>query len=272
MLHEPDVLAGRLTRLGDAPDTPEGRVAALRELFAAAGCTQVGELGDGDRRNVECIVPGRRPDTIVVGVNQFYDSLGSVALLPSLAEALAAAPREHTYRWVAFSSHETVADRVNRVQKPKGATRLLASLGEEARVRAMIHVGPIGFGAYATHPDVTDPRLACAMADAAEAVDVELTLPERPASDCLQSGTGPQSTGRAYVGCRPKTNWTGAADWQPFRRAGIPLLGLHSRAPMDRDGGKIEPASYLRGYRLLAVFLALADEALAPPAGQSAAH
>ena len=149
MLHESDVLAGRLAHMTKAPDSPEGRVAALRQLFEAAGCPKIVEPSKGKRHNLECFVRGESDDVIVVGVNQFYDSIGSVALLPSLAEALAAAPRKHSFRYVAFSAHETVSDRVNRVQKPKGALRLLDALGaaERSRVRVMLHVGPVGFGA-----------------------------------------------------------------------------------------------------------------------------
>ena len=263
LLHEGDVLAGRLTLLGNAPDSPDGRVAAIRELFAAAGCTQVTELGEGARRNVECIVPGKRPDTIVVGVNQLYDSIGSVALLPSLAEALAAAPREHTYRWVAFSPHGTA----NGV-RPKGAKRLIDSLSDAERraMSAMIHIGPIGFGDLDWHPGGVDRRLTCALERALGTAG--LTSARKSFDDpMLPSGFAAPLRGRRAEGEKidlnpwPQVDWSGANDWVPFRSAGIPVLGLHS-APRRKLGSKLDAGAYVAQYRVLAVLLALADEAL----------
>lgn len=264
MLHEPDVLAGRLTHLGKAPETPAGRVAALRELFEAAACPQLALQGEGDRRSLECLVRGASDDVIVVGANQFYDSLGSVALLPSLVEALAAAPRKHTFRFVAFSAHESVGDRVNRVQKPKGAMRLIDALSasERSRVRAMIHIGPMGYGALSSHPGQAEDGLACAFQQAARAARLEIAAESSLSSDCLKGGSSPQGAGNAFFQCRPGTDWTGGKEWEPFRRVGIPVFGIHSSAATGFSGN-IDPALYVKSYRALAIFLALADDALA---------
>ncbi len=266
MLHEPDVLAGRLSHLTKSPDSPAGRVAAVRQLFEAAGCPQIVESGEGRRHNLECFVRGASDDVIVVGVSQFYDSIGSVALLPSLAEAMAAAPRKHSFRYVAFSAHEAVSDRVNRVQKPKGAMRLIDSLGEaeRGRVRVMIHTGPVGFGAISSHPEQADERLACAFAQAAKTAGLEPRANGDRNADCVGGGAGPQSTSRAYMDCRPGMDWTGGHEWEPFRRVGIRVFGIHSEAEA-KFGGKLDPTLYVKSYRMLAVFLALADDALAAP-------
>lgn len=269
MLHDPALLAARLTTLGEAPRTHAGRAAVLRKLFEAAGCTEIAEHGGGDRRNVECIVRGASDDVIVVGVNQRYDSLGSAALLSSLAESLAAAPRKHTFRYVAFSAHETLIDPANPVRKPKGAMRWLAALdaARRSRVHAMIHLGPIGFGALATHPDQAEQRLACPLEDAAKTAGVELSAPRELDDECVRNGLGPLITSvrrgtHLFSDCRPRTNRSGSHDWDPFRRRGVPIFGVHSSAGA-KYGGEIESAIYLKSYRALAIFLALADEALA---------
>ena len=57
-------------------------------------------------------------------------------------------------------------------------------------------------------------------------------------------------------------NWAGGNDWQPFRRAEIPVFGIHT-GDERRLGGNQNSAAYLAGYRMLTVFLALADDALA---------
>jgi hypothetical protein len=266
MLHESDVLAARLAHMTKAPDSPEGRVAALRQLFEAAGCPQIVEPSEGKRHNLECFVRGESDDVIIVGANQFYDSIGSVALLPSLAEAMAAAPRKHSFRYVAFSAHETVTDRVNRVQKPKGAMRLIDALSdaERGRVRVMLHVGPVGFGALGSHPDQAGERLACTFAHAANTAGLEIEPNGGLGSDCVESGAGPQSTSRGFMGCRPETDWTGGHEWEPFRRVGIPVFGIHSAAEA-KFGGKLDAALYVKSYRMLAIMLALADDALAAP-------
>jgi hypothetical protein len=275
MLHDPDVLAGRLSLLAKAPETRTGRVDALRTLFAAAGCSQISELGDERGRNIECTVPGDRDGVIVVGASQEFDSLGTLAMLPSLAEALAVAPRSHTFRFVAFSAHDSVRNG-EREQRPKGAMRILDALSaaDRAKVDVMIHIGPIGFGPIREHPAGADARLRCSLEHAARSAGIELGAPQPSESECevkRYAGPGSRLPGSASMIACPKTNLShGAIDWQPFRRAGIPIFGVHSSDPL-RSSAKLDTALYLQSYRALVIFLALADEVLlatAPPAEQ----
>jgi hypothetical protein len=241
----------------------------MRELFEAAGCPRVVESGEGKRRNVECVVDGASGDVILVGTSQRWDSLGSLAMLPSLMEAIAAAPRRHGFRFVAFSAHEAASERVNRVQKPVGAMRLLDSLddAERQRIRVMVHVGPLGFGAVDVHPDRATDGLRCAFEAAAKAAPIEIGH-RAAGGDCVGSGATPQSTSRDYLDCRRGVDWTGSKDWEPFLRRGLPVFGVHSAAATL--GGSLDPGRYVRSYRLMAIFLALADDALAEPAAPSA--
>jgi hypothetical protein len=257
MRHEADVLAGRLSLYAKAPNKPDARAQAIHKLFEAAACPQLTQ-GEGSDRNVECTVPGAATDAIVVGVSQKYDSVGSAALLASLQEALAAAPRRHTFRWIAFSAHETKEERTKVVQKPKGATRVVDALDEAERalVRAMVHIGPVGFGPVWTHPANADDRLKCTLETAAKIAGVDLGAADNLVRDC------DPAPGR--LECEEAADWSGGNDWRPFRRTGIPVFGIHTGSER-KLGGRIDGNRYVATYRMLAVFLALADEALAAP-------
>jgi hypothetical protein len=209
---------------------------------------------------------------IVVGVNTKYDSESSAALLPSLAEALAASPRAHTFRWVAFAPHESrTKDRTQGTANPKGAKRLVGALSdaERERVAAMIHIGPMGYGDLAQHPSGADSRLDCALKSAAGAAGLAFVGNRRLEGVCR----GKRKDGSDVIPageCPEEPLSSGANDWQPFRGAGIPVFGIHSGSD-DNIGGKLDGARYVQSYRALAIFLALADEALAPPASRGSA-
>ncbi len=265
MIHEPSVLTARIAMLGNAPDEPTARRAAFRKLFEAAGCTQISEQGDSERsKNVECRVAGTGSGEIVVGVSQAQDSLGSAAVLASLAESLAAAPRHHTLRWVAFSPAN------KHDGKPKGGARLLGALAEHERrqVHAMVHVGPLGFGPASGHPSAAGEKLRCALDTAAAALGGavlwEAAKERIKTRRCFAQGYA------VAISCpqNQQLDWTGAKDWETVRRAGIPLIGVHSGDP-DTLTAELDGEAYYKAYRLLAVALALIDDALA--AGGAAA-
>ena len=273
MLHDPDLLAARLNLLALAPEGRTGRVETMRKLFAAAGCQQISEFGDEDGRNVECTAPGTGDGVIVVGTSQAFDSLGTLALLPSLAEAVAAAPRRHTFRWVAFSPHVAI-ESGESVPKPRGAVRLWKAMArdERAKVEAMIHLGPLGFGPVREHPDAADTKLHCVLEEAARVAGIEFGAPLPTDSDCrIKQGAGPGGRLPALRGganpsmitCSQTDRWQGAPDWVPFRRADVRVFSVHSRDPR-RSSAELDSALYLKTYRALAIFLALADETLAP--------
>jgi hypothetical protein len=260
MFHEPEVLTARIATLGDAGDAPAPRRAAFRKLFEAAGCTQISEQGDSESsKNVECTALGTGSGVIVVGVSQKQDSIGSAALLASLAESLAVAPRKHTFRWVAFSQS------AKHGGKPKGAMRLLRALteGERRQIRAMVHIGPLGFGPPRGHPGGADDRLRCALDTAAGTLGTTVlfgnTQERVKARRCFAPGYS------VALECpqNQQIDWSGAKDWEPFRRAGIPVLGIHSGHP-EMLSADLDGEVYYHTYRLLSIALALVDDALAP--------
>lgn len=272
MVHATNLITGRLKLAVKAGRSPDRQARALRELFEAAGCPQIREFGTRRKRDVTCTVPGTSDRIIVVGVNHRYDSVASAALLPSLAEALAAAPRRHTYRWVGFSPHEVRGDRTKVTPKPKGAMRLLDGMSDEerARVDVMVHIGPMGYGPFTVHPPQADQRLECALESAVQAAGMELVAEQIVVGGCPE--TDPVLRAKLSEGSCRGPDWSGGNDWLPFRRAGIPVFGVHSGSE-TKAGGKLDGRLYVRSYRALAVFLALADEVLAgaPPAANGAA-
>jgi hypothetical protein len=267
MLHDPPLLVARLKVVTGAGKSAEARASAVRKLFEAAGCPQLAEQGGDRKRDVVCTVPGASDRIIVVGVNTRYDREPSAALLPSLAEALAAAPRTHTFRWAAFAPHESRAqDRTKATPNPKGANRLLAEMSEaeRARVAAMIHVGPVGFGDIAQHPSGADARLDCALESAVGAAGLAFIPSRKGEGVCRGARKDPNAVIPAGE-CPEEALRSGGNDWQPFRAAGIPVFGIHSGRD-DQMGARLDAAQYVKSYRMLAVFLALADEALSSPA------
>ncbi len=92
------------------------REAALKAMFAEVGCGGVREQAVPGRRqpNVICVLPGSTPEEIVVGAHFDHvaagdgvvDNWSGASLLPSLYQALANAPRKHTYVFVGFTGEE----------------------------------------------------------------------------------------------------------------------------------------------------------------------
>ena len=112
----------------------------------------------GRRRmaNVVAVVPGRRPDVILLGghydtksFKEFRfvganDGGSSAALLLELARGLAAAPREYTYWVVWFDGEEALVSWTER-DSLYGSRRLAADLARSGRLpRAVVLVDMIG--------------------------------------------------------------------------------------------------------------------------------
>jgi hypothetical protein len=124
-------------------------------------------------------------------------------------------------------------------------------------------------------PDRATDALACAFSQATQAAGLALDQTERVAEDCVAGGAGgagPNATSRGYLDCKRGVDWSGGQEWQPFLRRGFPVFGIHSIGAQRQLGGSIDPTLYVKSYRMLAVLVALADEALPPAAIQAAAR
>jgi hypothetical protein len=236
-------------RLEALEKTNELRAVAMERLFVEAGCAdhlQRLPVAGSRLPNLVCSLPGRSERRIVVGAH--YDKIGAgegaadnwsgAALLASLYESLRHAERDHGYDFIAFSDEEKglvgSRDYVKQLAKD-----------ERARIAAMVNLDTLGLGATNVEVRVSSRRLLCYF----EAAMGLLAVPAR-AVDADRVGT---------------------SDFAPFRRAGIPVLSVHSitqqtlsvlHSDEDRLAALDRPA-YYQSYRLLAAYLALLDLGLA---------
>lgn len=116
------------------------------------------------------------------------------------------------------------------------------------------------------HPDNADAELTCDLQAAARAIGQRIALPSGSPADWEDApikGWTFDRFGRPYlVEGRPAPSpLQGANYWVTFRRAGARALGVHGGDPSAPV--RFDARAYYAHYRLLAVFLALADEPLA---------
>jgi hypothetical protein len=230
---------------------PEGipaRAERLEVLFRNAGCGEhtYAELPGGTpEANVWCELPGRSESTFVVGANldRASDGIGAVdnwsgvALLPSLYQALAAEPREHTYLFIGFA-HVALRQR--------GSRQFLRRMGEDERenIRGMVNLKGLGIGTTAIWTTQADRNLRQDLFAVTKALD----LPLRET--------------RFFSNV--------SVDSDSFRFYGIPTLVVHSfdrrsarvlaQPILDRSPDRIDRELYYQTARTLAVYLAYLDD------------
>src|SRR5262249_20269218 len=196
--------------------------------------------------NLVCRLPGSGPGEIVVGahldkVNRgdgVVDNWSGAALLPFLYSNLKEAPTHHTFVIVAFSEEE---------KGLVGSRAFVHSMDprERAAIQAMVNLDVIGLGPTKVEVSRSDPNLVCDLLMAASA------------------------TGQTIGGVN--ADRVGTSDWEPFKKAGIPIISIHSitretlpilHTPNDRLEA-IDPRHHYETYRLVSAYLALLDVILA---------
>lgn len=220
--------------------TNRGRLDALRTLFETFGCTgqSLVEMPTSAFRqpNLACVLRGERDDLIVVGarfdkasegVDQ-DDNWSGASLLPALRLSLSHHPRRHSFEFVAFSSGDRAL---------VGSTSFVGSLDADQirRIQAMVDIDGLGTGPLRAEVSHSDPELLCDFWATSELLGMPLRA--------TIAVDGPRS------------------DSEPFRRVGIPVIGLSS---LSRPGTEqtIDEKAYHDNYRLIAVYLAMLDERL----------
>ncbi len=105
-------------RLGKYAGNNKRREETLKQMFAEAGCDDrhLSEqpVKGSKLPNVICVLPGSSDKFIIVGAHFDHVSVGDgvvdnwsgTSLLPSLYEAVKAAPRQHTYIFIGFTDEE----------------------------------------------------------------------------------------------------------------------------------------------------------------------
>lgn len=239
-----ETIEARLHR--SAPENSERR-ARLQKLFEEAGCGKLADepVAGSELGNLVCRLPGETEAVIAVGAH--FDRTGAgegvvdnwtgAALLPSLYEAAAAAPRRHTFLFLAFTDEEK-----GLVGSEFYASRLpRATL---ARLRAVVNLDSLGLGPTRFWKSRADPRLA------------ELLLQAAAGAGIAISESNVESLG--------------TSDSEPFARRRVPAITLHS---VTRDNfavlhsardvlATVSLADYHDSYRLLVAYLELLDVSL----------
>ena len=235
-----------LARLRSCPKNDLDRQAQLATYFSQVGCTGPALTLDAARHskfaNVICTLPGSSPEKIVVGAHFDHaerglgavDNWSGASLLPSLYQALAAAPRQHTFVFVGFWGEE---------RGLLGSQQYVRKLGKEdlVSIDAMVNMDTFAAGPTEFWVGHSDPMLE----NAAIAVASAMKLP--------------------IEGLRLENVST---DSETFRGKKIPSIEfcaltqstrhlLHS--PEDQVS-QINQDDYYNAYHLLAAYLAYIDQ------------
>ena len=236
-------------RLEMVTRTLAGRRAALESLFRQVGCAAPDLTAQSVPRspepNLVCALDPENPSAIVVGGHYDFvdrgtgavDDWSGVALLPSLYQNLKAAPRRHSFLFVAFAGEE---------QGLWGSTQYVRKLTREQRAatRAMINLECLGLAPPKVWGSRANPKLFDAFLRTASATRIRTEV--------------------------VNVDQLGDDDSHPFLNAGIPVLTIHSVTPQNfevlhspADNLKaIHPQDYYDTYRLTAAYLAYLDTKL----------
>jgi hypothetical protein len=225
-----------------------GREAAVRRLFEDAGCTgaSLSEMPVKGLKdpNLICTQSGATESVILVGAHFDFIEAGSgvvdnwsgAALLASFYQGLAATPRQHTYRFVAFSGEEKGL--VGSRAYVKGLEKT------HENIAAMINLDTLGLAETEVWLSRADPALAKAMNTAAFTMQLPVSA--------------------------VNVEKVGSTDSEPFRQEKIPSITIHSltqstitllHSPKDRIEA-IHLDEYYRTYHLTLAYLALLDHEL----------
>jgi hypothetical protein len=222
---------------------------ALQAMYRNAGCEDITsqKVAVSSEQNLICTLPAAEPEarTIVVGGHFDYsrrgegvaDNWSGAALLPSLYQSLAKAPRRHRVLFVNFTEEETGLH---------GAREFVRKLSkaDRAAIAAMVNVDTIGLSAPTIWTSRTDKQLASLY------IDVARFLGQKPAGVNVER--------------------VGDDDSHPFKDAKIPVISFHSvtqnnlhilHSP-DDNLKAIDPGHYYDTYRLVSMYLAYIDQTL----------
>lgn len=233
-------------RLESIPDKHRDRYVAIEGMLRSAGCDGASlvtqKVGGAREPNVICTLPGESDSPILVGAHfdaspkgdGVVDNWTGAILLASLYESLKKTPRQHTIIFADFSGEE---------KGLLGSRQYLGNLSKEERqrLRAMVNMDSLGMGPPKVWLSHSDQASANHLAAVAASLDVSIA-----AVDVDRVGTG---------------------DHEPFWRAGIPCLVIHSvtqdnyGVPHSRDDNieAVRMDDYYDTYVLLAAYLAYID-------------
>ena len=224
------------------------REPALRRLFEDAGCDKDALLEQpvkgAKAPNLVCTHTGATDATIIVGAHfdlietgdGVVDNWSGAALLPSTLQALAGAPRKHTFEFVAFTGEESGLI---------GSKSFVKQLGEQrSHVKAMVNMDSLGLSDTKVWVSHSDQELVRWLGALAKTMNLPIT--------CVN------------------VDQVGSTDSEPFREGKIPAITVHSvtqetlkilHSPADKIEA-IHLDEYYRTYRLVSAYLAFLDQKL----------
>jgi hypothetical protein len=257
---EPKRLAGALKEL-EGERKQAGKRAVLERRFAEAGCASVEKQGGPGfaEPNLICRIPGRSSATIAIGTSPMVDGWAAAALLPELARAITASPREHSYA-IALLSRAVFAT-------PAGAREFADSFGDRPPL-IFVHPGVLGSQLPEVGPEADDEQ-RCVVQSIARAVAgarlksivgwEQVSTPCRTATVPSLRGAGSRGSALAFCGSVP---FGRLLDVDPFVRGDVSVVGLYAFPDRERDS-RIDAAAYVATYRVLAAYSVALDALLA---------
>lgn len=236
-------------RLESAPRPNPQREDTLRRMFAAAGCPEarlsVEMVDPGEPPNLICTLTGSEPSLIVVGGhldkvragNGIVDDWSGASMLPSLYQALSAAPRRHTFLFIGFTEEEKglVGSKYYVRHAPRSLLR---------SIRAMVNLECLGLNPPEVWEDHAAPVLLKDLYTVAATMRIRV-----PGIDLERVGRD---------------------DAMSFRKHKTPTITIHSLSQgtvrvlhSRRDNISAEHMNdYYESYRLAAEYLAYLDKTL----------
>lgn len=224
------------------------RLALLRAKFVKFECAPGLQPTPNQGDNLICTLPGESRDIIVVGAHYEHPGKGvgaienwsGAAMLPLLYHAMQITKRHFTFVFVAFDGK-------------KGAQTFFKRLSTEERgqVRAVFDLDALGLS----------PTRSCSFPDNSPRFLQDLSLEQALLSVARTLGTRNMPHGESCY------EMIKVDDTDPFRKAGIPALIIHSVTHekhslpgSERDtADAIDPASYYNTYQLLEIYLSVID-------------
>jgi putative aminopeptidase FrvX len=247
------------TRLGKYAGDDNQREAALKQMFAEAGCDNQ-HLSEQPVKgsklpNIICRLPGSSEKVIIVGAHFDHVSAGDgvvdnwsgASLLPSLYEAVRIEPRRHTYVFIGFTDEE----------RGEIGSRFYArhmTKDQVAATDAMVNMDTLGLAPTEVWVSHSDKRLNGALGYIAK----QLNLPV--------SGVNVEQIG--------------STDSVQFSELKIPSITIHSLTQETWNAHILHTSKdkasalrlddYYQTYRLLAAYLVFLDQVAGVPAASPA--
>jgi putative aminopeptidase FrvX len=234
-------------RLGQYGGTNLERQATLKRLFVDAGCGE--HLSEQPVRrsrapNLICVLPGTSGRIIIVGAHfdrtplgdGVVDNWSGAALLPSLFQALAIEPRQHSYIFIGFTEEEA-----GLVGSRFYASRMTRE--QLAATDAMVNMDTLGLASTNVWLNRSDKRLVLALGSVAKLVDLPV------------SGVNFEQVG--------------SSDSESFAARNVPTITIHSLNQKAHNArilhtsrdklAAVQLDDYYETYRLMAVYLVFLD-------------